>query len=58
MPPLAFHSLTASFAPLYSHAPSELSWPLCASTTAILMGPALAVESGVAVLPGAWHAGE
>src|SRR5690349_8578329 len=41
MPPLAFHWSTASLAPLYSHLPSELSWPLCASTTAILIGPDL-----------------
>src|SRR5262245_18523861 len=39
MPPALFHSSTASLAPLSSQAPSELSWPLCASTRAILIGP-------------------
>src|SRR4029450_9297198 len=39
MPPALFHSSTASLAPLSSHAPSELSCPLCASTRALLMGP-------------------
>jgi hypothetical protein len=54
-PPLAFHWSTASFAPLDSQAPSELSCPLCASTTAILIGPL--VSAGVDdELPGALQA--
>src|SRR5215472_846525 len=39
MPPAAFACLTASLTPSYSHCPSELACPLCASTTAILIGP-------------------
>src|SRR2546423_1849483 len=56
MPPALFHSSTASLAPLDSQAPSELSWPLCASTTAILMGPEPPDEPDDEDLPGALHA--
>src|SRR5215831_6980817 len=55
MPPDSFHSLTASLAPLSSQAPSELSWPLWASTRAILIGP-VALPDDWVVLPGALHA--
>src|SRR4051794_6153376 len=55
MPPALFHSSTASLAPLSSHAPSELSWPLCASTSAILMGPVSSPEL-LLLLPGALQA--
>src|SRR4051794_38221497 len=55
MPPLAFHSSAASFAPFHSHWPSELSCPLCALTTAILYGPSV-LSWGDDELPGALHA--
>src|SRR4051812_27362165 len=55
IPPLSFHSSAASFAPFHSHWPSELSWPLCALTTAILMGPS-GPSSDEDVLPGALQA--
>ena len=39
IPPRALACLTASLTPSYSQCPSELSCPLWASTTAILIGP-------------------
>src|SRR3954451_22945224 len=55
MPPLAFHCCTASLAPLSSQAPSELSCPLCASATAILIGPSPLPAEVFWSLPGALH---
>src|SRR5690349_4328501 len=54
MPPAAFHSSMASRAPLSSHAPSELSCPLGASTSATLMGPELSPDD-LSSEPGALH---
>src|SRR6266487_5054808 len=64
MPPAALASLTASLTPRYSNCPRSLLLPLCASTTAILIGPdagaPLPVEppAGLPELlaPGALHA--
>src|SRR5579863_6401253 len=66
MPPAALAWLTARLTPRHSNWPRSLSEPLCASTTAILIGPAAALPlapplvplaAGVLLLaPGALHA--
>src|SRR6266496_1015533 len=55
MPPRAFHWSMASWAPLRSQSPSELSCPLCASTMAILIGPE-SLPPPPDDLPGVLHA--
>src|SRR6266567_6495280 len=66
MPPAALAWLTARLTPRHSNWPRSLSAPLCASTTAILIGPAAALEvpdavpvpvlaGGLLLAPGALH---
>src|ERR1700733_13866729 len=67
MPPAALAGLTGRLTPRHSNWPRSLSAPLCASTTAILIGPAAALEllpaagpvpllAGGLLEPGALHA--
>src|SRR5215469_1894014 len=66
MPPAALSWLTARLTPRHSNWPRSLDAPLCASTTAILIGPAagLPLEAapvpvaagGLLLAPGALHA--
>jgi hypothetical protein len=61
MPPAALAASTASLTPRYSNWPRSLDDPLCASTTAILIGPdpdplLLPPEADEEELPGALHA--